>query len=196
MKLGRAEQLIELTAEEGENWKATLAVLKEEASKLVGDIFLAAASISYIGPFTGVYRDKIIAAWLAKLQEYGVPCSETYKLRNVLGNPVQIRNWTINSLPSDTVSIDNATIATRSQRWPLMIDPQTQANKWIRSTYADNLRVVRLTNVSTYSKVIDSALKLGHIVLAEDVLEKIDPNIDNILLKAIFMKDGIPSISF
>lgn len=77
-----------------------------------------------------------------------------------------------------------------------MIDPQTQANRWIRNTYPENLRVVRLTDTSAYAKVVDSALKLGHVVLAEDILEKIDPALDNILLKAIFINDGIPSINF
>lgn len=73
LKLNRAEELINLTTEEGENWKATVTLLKEETTKLVGDIFLAAASISYIGPFTGIYRDRVTTALLAKLQEYKVP---------------------------------------------------------------------------------------------------------------------------
>jgi dynein heavy chain len=49
MKLIRAEKLINLTKEEGENWKNTVAELRESVKKLVGDIFLATASISYIG---------------------------------------------------------------------------------------------------------------------------------------------------
>ena len=54
---------------------------KDDNIKIVGDIFLAAANISYIGPFTGVYRDRIVASWLSKLQEYKVPWSENYKLK-------------------------------------------------------------------------------------------------------------------
>ena len=38
----------------------------------------------------------------------------------------------MNDLPSDSVSLDNAILAQKSSRWPLMIDPQTQANKWLK----------------------------------------------------------------
>ena len=37
----------------------TVTSLKADTIKLVGDIFLAAVSISYIGPFIGVYLYKI-----------------------------------------------------------------------------------------------------------------------------------------
>ena len=38
----------------------------------------------------------------------------------------------MNDLPSDAVSLDNAILAQKSSRWPLMIDPQTQASRWLR----------------------------------------------------------------
>jgi dynein heavy chain, axonemal len=50
--------------------------------------------------------------------------SEKYSLVTTLGDPVEIRNWNLCSLPSDTVSIDNGILATKTSRWPLMIDPQ------------------------------------------------------------------------
>lgn len=196
MKLIRAEKLINLTKEEGENWKNTVAELRESVKKLVGDIFLATASISYIGPFTGVYREKILSTWSKKLSEYKVPCSDNYKLTTTLGNAVEIRDWTINGLPSDSVSIDNGIMTVVSDRWPLMIDPQNQANKWVRRTHQEGLKVIRLTESTTYPKVMDSALQLGHTVLCEDVLEEIDPALDNILQKAIYTKNGLPCINF
>ena len=58
-KLRRVEKLIRLTTEEGEYLKMTVTSLKDDTIKLVGDIFLAAVSISYIGPFIGVYLYKI-----------------------------------------------------------------------------------------------------------------------------------------
>jgi dynein heavy chain len=38
----------------------------------------------------------------------------------------------MSGLPSDSVSIDNAIMSTRTAMWPLMIDPQQQANTWIK----------------------------------------------------------------
>ncbi len=56
-------------------------------------------------------------------------CSEGFALAATLGEPVQIRAWTIAKLPNDSFSIDNAIMLYKSNRWPLMIDPQGQANK-------------------------------------------------------------------
>jgi len=46
------------------------------------------------------------------------------------------------------VSIENALILSRSRRWPLMIDPQLQANYWIRKKSGDQLKVIRLSQVA------------------------------------------------
>ena len=196
IKLQRASKLINLTKEEGENWKETVGILKGDKDKLIGDVFLGTSSISYIGPFTGVYREKILSQWIEKLIEYEIPQSEKYKLTNTLGDAVKIRNWNMAGLPSDSVSIDNGIMCDRSERWPLLIDPQTQANQWIRNSFPEELKVVKLSETDTYPKIVDTALRLGHIVLIEDVLEEIDPALDNILQKAIFDNNGLPTIHF
>ena len=36
----------------------------------------------------------------------------------------QVREWTIAGLPTDTVSVENAIIVSKSRRWPLMVDPK------------------------------------------------------------------------
>ena len=106
-KLKRAEKLISLTKDEGENWKETVTILNNDMIKLIGDTFLGTASISFIGPFTGVYRDMIVNEWKEKLIEFNVPASDNYKLRTTLGDAVKIRSWNMTGLPSDSVSIDN-----------------------------------------------------------------------------------------
>ena len=44
----------------------------------------------------------------------------------VLGEPVKIRDWTIDGLPNDSFSIDNGIMMSKARRWPLLIDPQGQ----------------------------------------------------------------------
>jgi dynein heavy chain len=58
-----------------------------------------------------------------------------YSFRDTLGDPVHIRNWSLSGLPTDPVSVDNAILAAKSSRWPLMIDPEGQANKWIKKMF-------------------------------------------------------------
>ena len=47
------------------------------------------------------------------------------------------------ALFSFSFSLDNAIIVTNSHRWPLMIDPQGQANKWIKNMEKPNNLQVR-----------------------------------------------------
>jgi len=89
----------------------------------------------------------MIDIWLDNLHKFNIPSSSNYTLSNTLGSPVEIREWQLNGLPTDTNSTDNAILATRGERWPLMIDPQGQANKWIKRTEgAARLETSKMTN--------------------------------------------------
>ena len=49
-------------------------------------------------------------------------------------------NWFLYlGLPVDTFSVDNGIIVDNTSRWPLCIDPQAQANKWIKNLEKPNL---------------------------------------------------------
>lgn len=50
-----------------------------------------------------------------------------------MGDQVVIRNWGICGLPSDQVSVENGILTTQAERYALCIDPQQQANKWIKN---------------------------------------------------------------
>lgn len=53
-------------------------------------------------------------------------------MRAFLGDEVKIQLWNICGLPKDNTSIENGIIIEQSRRWPLMIDPQNQANQFIK----------------------------------------------------------------
>ena len=103
-------------------------------------------AIAYQGPFTSTYRSQLNAAWVAKVKQLGIASAELPLVSNVLGDPVTIREWGIHGLPLDTLSVENAIFVTRSRRWPLMVDPQGQANRWVKNLEkANKLRLVKLT---------------------------------------------------
>ena len=54
-------------------------------------------------------------------------------MKRIMEDPVTTKIWTMAQLPSDNLSIENAIIIFQSRRWPLMIDPQNQANKFIKN---------------------------------------------------------------
>ena len=83
-------------------------------------------------PVQGEYRMKLIHQWQERLSEYSVPHNPSSTLISTLGDPVKIRHWQIAGLPKDTLSVENGVVTEFSRRWPLFIDPQGQANKWIK----------------------------------------------------------------
>ncbi len=72
-------------------WKATAEELGDRMQLLVGDVFLAAACISYTGAFTGPYRQKLVSSWAAGCKERGIPASAAFSLQHTLGSTVQVR---------------------------------------------------------------------------------------------------------
>ena len=53
-----------------------------------------------------------------EVQTAGIPCSEKPSLVRTLGNPVKIRQWQVDGLPTDSMSVDNGIILFASRRWP------------------------------------------------------------------------------
>ena len=95
----------------------------------------------------------------------------------------QVREWNIWGLPTDEVSIDNGILVTRGKRWPLMIDPQGQANSWVKNMESRNgLRVVKLTD-SSFLRTLENSIRIGNPVLIEDVGESLDPALEPVLQK-------------
>lgn len=66
--------------------------------------------------------------WHSMSKKNDIPCSEIFSLNAILGDPVKIRAWNIAGLPVDAFSVDNGIVVNNSRRWPLLIDPQGEAN--------------------------------------------------------------------
>lgn len=131
-KLTRAAQLINGLGGEKTRWTQVIKDLSVQYINLLGDVLLSSGYIAYLGAVSMAYREPILKDWDIALREREIPCSEEFSLSKILGDPVTIRDWVIAGLPNDSFSIDNAIIMSVARRWPLLIDPQGQANKWIR----------------------------------------------------------------
>lgn len=90
------------------------------------------------------------SGWVKLCKERAIPVADDFSLEGVLAEPVTVRQWQLMGLPADEFSTENGMLTTMGRRWPLMIDPQGQANRWIRSMYADaNLQVRVLPYMTT-----------------------------------------------
>ncbi|GLI65190.1 hypothetical protein VaNZ11_008652 [Volvox africanus] len=190
VKLERAEKLISGLGGEKSRWTTAARSLGELYIKLTGDVLLAAGQIAYLGPFTAGYRSTVLAQWVTACQRNDVPCNERFKLEIVLGDPVKIRQWNIWGLPKDDFSTENSIAIDQGRRWPLCIDPQGLANKWIRNMEKDaGLQVIKLTDAN-YLRTLENAIQFGKPVLLENVMESLDASLEPLLQKQTFKQGG------
>jgi dynein heavy chain len=103
---------------------------------------------------------------------------------------VLIRDWNIAGLPTDNFSTENAIIVKNARRWPLMIDPQGQANKWVKNMERSNkLAVVKMTDAD-FVRTLENSIQFGTPVLLENVPEELDSILEPLLLKQTFKQGG------
>ncbi|RKP19583.1 hypothetical protein ROZALSC1DRAFT_28837, partial [Rozella allomycis CSF55] len=185
-QLDRAEKLLGGLGGEKSRWTMVSQQLQTAYHNLTGDALVSAGVISYLGPFTKSYRMNVIEEWITAAKEKGIPTSAEFSLGKVLGDAIQIKSWIMAGLPTDQFSVDNAIIVQNARRWPLMIDPQGQANKWIKNMEKSNgLQVIKLTD-GDYMRTLENAIQFGIPVLLENVKEEIDPVLEPLLQKSTF----------
>jgi len=195
-KLDRAEKLISGLGGEKSRWTETAAMMDIKYNNCVGDVLLGSGIVAYLGAFTVDYRNKIQHEWHSLCTEKKIPCSADFSLVKVLGDPVTIREWEIFGLPSDAFSTSNGIIVTTARRWPLMIDPQGQANKWIKNMEKmNNLKLCKPTD-TTLGRTVENAIQMGIPVMLENVGEYVDPMLEPVLQKNIFKQGGVDCLRF
>ncbi|XP_043194572.1 dynein axonemal heavy chain 12-like isoform X3 [Amphibalanus amphitrite] len=191
MKLERAQKLIGGLGGEKDRWSTAAADLLAVLGNLTGDVLVSSGAIAYLGPYTANFRDACLQDWLKYVASKDLKLSETFSVSGTLGSPIAIQAWNINGLPKDSFSIDNAVIIQVSRRWPLMIDPQGQANKWIKNNERDNkLGVVKLSD-GDFSRALENAIQFGNPILLENVGEELDPSLEPLLLRQTFKQGGV-----
>ncbi|KAJ1518663.1 Dynein heavy chain 7, axonemal [Coelomomyces lativittatus] len=193
-QLDRAKKLLDGLGGERHRWTEVVSALNVTYISLTGDVLISSGLIAYLGAFTKTYRNDLVQDWLLKAEELKIPCSVHFSLSKTLGDPIKVRNWNIAGLPSDSFSIDNGVVVQYSRRWPLMIDPQGQANKWIKNMEKHrNLQVIKLSD-NDYLRTLENAIQFGAPVLLENVKEELDPILEPLLQKQIFKSGGVDCI--
>jgi dynein heavy chain len=188
-RLARANKLTTALADEQVRWTESVEQLNVQIDSLVGNIFLSAACVAYYGAFTSNFRTHLTAEWVKACQEQGIPVSANFSLVDTLSDPAIIRDWNIQGLPADALSSENGLLVTKGRRWPLMIDPQGQANRWIRNMAGSELKIVKLSEPK-FLRSLENAVRTGQPVLIEDVGETLDPALEPLLLKQTIRQGG------
>ncbi|XP_052086994.1 dynein axonemal heavy chain 1-like isoform X4 [Mytilus californianus] len=189
-RLIRADKLIGGLADEKERWKESVETLEKVIDNYVGDVLISSAYIAYLGPFTGDFRQRMFDDWVKELDKFKVPRTDDPSLISTMSDPVKVRSWQIAGLPKDNLSVENGVIVQYSRRWPLFIDPQGQANKWVKNLERDaGLDVIKLSD-KDFLRSLENAVRFGKPCLLENIGVELDPALEPILLKQTFKQQG------
>lgn len=130
-KIELARRLVSSLGGETERWATGVKTLSEEKENLVGDVLVASAFLSYVGPFTKSFREQLVKEqWLPlmanSVNNGPMPMSPGADPLGILSDDAEILKWNTQGLPADPVSAENGAIVDNCARWPLIIDPQLQ----------------------------------------------------------------------
>ena len=152
---------------------------------------LAAGFVSYVGAFDQDNREFLWRdTWLPDLITRAIPLTEGVDPLKMLSNDAQDAKMISQGLPADRISLENGAVITSCKRWPLLIDPQVQGIKWLRSKEEGSeggLEVFQL-NQKGWQRKIEQALSGGKVVIIENLGEEIDATLDPVLSRAIYKK--------
>ncbi|CAL4115055.1 unnamed protein product, partial [Meganyctiphanes norvegica] len=186
-KMQSAATLINGLVGEKLRWTEQSKAFREQLGRLVGDVLLTTAFLSYAGPFNQEYRNRMFMKWKSLLAD--IPWTNDLSITSWLVDNATVSEWNLQGLPNDELSVQNGLIVTKSSCYPLLIDPQGQGKIWIKNREKKyDLRVSSL-NHKYFRSHLEDALSLGKPLLIEDVEEKLDPVLDN-LLERNFIKQG------
>jgi len=188
-KMDAANRLIGGLAGERKRWEGQSESFADEIRRLAGDVALACAFITYTGPYNAEFRKRLQEKlYYADCLSKGVPCTEDLNVSLFLVDAATIGDWSLEGLPSDELSVENGIMVTRSKKWPLMIDPQSQGMGWIKSREAKNsIKSTQLTD-KRFRNHLEDCMAFGTPMIIENVETEIDPVLDPVLNKEIQRK--------
>jgi dynein heavy chain, axonemal len=189
-RLNAADRLVTDLMSEKRRWIEELKRLGVEKESIVGTCLLSASFLAYCGAFSWDFRKAMIDDWLGDIIERDIPVASPYRANQNLSDDVEICAWSSEGLPPDELSIQNGILTTRSSRFPLCIDPQQQALRWIQKRENhNNLRVMSF-NDSDFLKHLEVSVRFGIPVLFQDIDDYVDPVIGNLLEKKYRTQSG------
>jgi dynein heavy chain len=116
--------------------------------------------------------------------------TDDLEMTSFLVNQATVGEWNLQGLPNDDLSIQNGIMVTRSTRYPLMIDPQSQAVNWIKRKepiIVDRDFIYTLNNPQLKDR-LKIPLQDGDPVMIENIENEVDPMLDPLLEKQFIVR--------
>jgi len=187
-KVQRSTGLLESLSTERTRWEQGSKSFEEQMNTIVGDVFLAAATITYGGLYDQQYRRAMVDDWKHQLTGSDIKFKQHNALVDYLSTADDRLQWQNNGLPVDELCTENALMLKRYNRYPLIIDPSDRVVEFLQKESKDRRLTITSFLDSGLSKQLESCLRFGNPILIQDA-ERFDPILNHVLNKE-YQKTG------
>ena len=182
-RMDSANKLIGALGGEYTRWKADSEAFADEIRRMAGDVALACAFVSYAGPFNADFRTMLLdERFYNDCTSKKIPVTKGLSVTSFMVDEGTIGDWAHEGLPGDELSVQNGIMVTRSSKWPLLIDPQSQGLAWIKKR--DEINGLRVTSLGEkrFRNALEDSMAFGSPLLLENVEEVEASRSSNLLL--------------
>eukprot|EP01062_Namystynia_karyoxenos_P037540 TRINITY_DN2731_c5_g1_i1.p1 TRINITY_DN2731_c5_g1~~TRINITY_DN2731_c5_g1_i1.p1 ORF type:complete len:1924 (+),score=685.27 TRINITY_DN2731_c5_g1_i1:409-5772(+) len=191
-KMSVAERLVGGLASEGVRWAGNIDEITERTLCLVGDVLLASAFVSYLGPFNKPFRERVLGQLRGDIAARGIAHTHAMDVvSGVLASDAEVAGWSNEGLPGDRMSTENGAIVKNAKRWPLLIDPQLQGARWIKAKEEPHGLLVTQPSARDFHAVVQRSMESGLPCLVEHIGDGVDPVLDPVLSKTFVRRGGV-----
>lgn len=189
-RLGAASSLIDGLKGEQMRWSLDCNQLKHNQSTLLGDYLLFACFQSYLGVFTKDLRQTLMDQFMNNLQTHHISHSGDFKPAELVLSKAVLQKWFAKGLSKDSCSIQNGIMTMVGSRFPLCIDPQEQALKWIKKMFDPSQVTTKSMKDRDYLRHLELAMEYGKAFIFENVGKGLDTILDNLFSKRYIIENG------
>jgi dynein heavy chain, axonemal len=184
-RLETADALILGLSDERQRWTLQISEFEGELIRLIGDVSISAAFLTYCGSFSQEIRDEFLQNVMQSSKTLKLPSTTDFKFLPFLASDGSIGEWNLQGLPTDNTSIQNGVIVSNTLRYPFLIDPQEQAMNWILNKEKSNgLKCTSFKN-KRFRTILEDCMSVGCPLLVEDASDNMESFMDSIFDKAV-----------
>ena len=163
--LTAAEELLGKLKDEKERWGHQMQDLDAQMRQLPMTLLMASSFITYLGAMPEDTRLRMTNLWCKRLD---LP---DFRFMLMMSTETERLEWKAQGLPGDDLSAENSIIITKATLYPLIIDPSTQASKWL-TTHLEALKhpvEVTTQQDAKFIQKLELAVRFGKTLVIQEV---------------------------
>ncbi|CAG5009427.1 unnamed protein product [Parnassius apollo] len=169
--LEAAQNLLDQLANEYDAWELDLKHISKEILEVNVRSLLAAAYIVYLPDLTEPQARNYLRKWSALIEFE----DESFSVINFLSTPEKQLKWETEGLPMDQTAVKNAVIIEQALATnkcgftPLIIDPDGEAETWLRNTLSNTQCEFVPQHSEKLTTAMQFAIRLGRTLVVTEV---------------------------